>query len=307
MQQSNLKPSILGVSFFQSIKGAFSNYVNFKGRSSRSEFWWYQLAYCVVFIILYSITVALAVQAAQDAFAAAYYGRSSSGSFVGVTIMTIIIWVFVLATLLPSLALMCRRLHDTGKSGLWILIGLVPFVGGIVLLVLCAQETEPYVNEYGSVAGRNYPLKPMPMVYQQAPQGYQQPQQGYQQPQQGYQQPQQGYQQPQQAYQQPQQAYQQPQQAYQPQPGYQPEATKPMQPAQPQAAPAYQPQPAQQPAPQYGNATSTCPNCGSPIPASSKFCPNCGTPATQQKFCPNCGNAIDGSTRFCPYCGAAAQ
>ena len=54
-----------------------------------------------------------------------------------------------LALLLPSLAVNVRRLHDTGRSGWWILIGLIPVIGFIVLLVFECQDSQPGTNAYG--------------------------------------------------------------------------------------------------------------------------------------------------------------
>ena len=57
--------------------------------------------------------------------------------------------LFYLAVLLPGLGVTVRRLHDTGRSGGWIFIGLVPFVGGIILLVFTCTDGKPGVNQYG--------------------------------------------------------------------------------------------------------------------------------------------------------------
>ncbi len=58
--------------------------------------------------------------------------------------------LYALAVFLPSLALTVRRLHDVGKSGWFILIGLIPIVGAIWLLVLMVTDSAPRDNEYGS-------------------------------------------------------------------------------------------------------------------------------------------------------------
>ena len=72
------------------------------------------------------------------------------GSFLGA--------VYALAVLIPGLAVAVRRLHDTGKSGWWLLIGLVPLIGAIVLIVFMATEGEPGNNAYGP----NPKLRPAP-------------------------------------------------------------------------------------------------------------------------------------------------
>ena len=54
-----------------------------------------------------------------------------------------------LALVIPSIAVVVRRLHDTGRSGWWYLIALVPFIGGLVLLVFCVQPSAPGPNRWG--------------------------------------------------------------------------------------------------------------------------------------------------------------
>lgn len=57
--------------------------------------------------------------------------------------------LYALAVLIPSLAVGVRRLHDTGRNGWWLLIGLIPLIGAIVLLVFFFQDSQPGNNEYG--------------------------------------------------------------------------------------------------------------------------------------------------------------
>ena len=100
-----------------------TKYAQFNGRAHREEFWMFTL-------INLGISVAVAVVAGilHIGFLSALYG---------------------LAVLVPSLAVGVRRLHDTNKSGWWLLIGIVPVVGIIVLIVFYAQEGEPGENQYG--------------------------------------------------------------------------------------------------------------------------------------------------------------
>ena len=57
--------------------------------------------------------------------------------------------VWILATIVPALAVLVRRLHDTGRTGWWALIGLVPLVGGVVLFVFSVLDSQPEENNYG--------------------------------------------------------------------------------------------------------------------------------------------------------------
>ncbi len=110
--------------FVTAVRTCLSKYVDFSGRARRSEFWWFYLAG----------VLAVAVGAALDLAVGTYplfYGLAA------------------LATFLPTLAAGIRRLHDTGKSGVYILFGLIPLVGGIVLLVFFVQDSAPGANEHG--------------------------------------------------------------------------------------------------------------------------------------------------------------
>jgi uncharacterized membrane protein YhaH (DUF805 family) len=65
---------------------------------------------------------------------------------VGGGIFTVL---FMLAIIIPSLSLCARRLHDTGRSGWWQLLVLIPYLGSLILLVFCIIESEPGTNQYG--------------------------------------------------------------------------------------------------------------------------------------------------------------
>jgi len=107
------------MTFTESIRICFKKYADFNGCASRSEFWWFFL-----FTVLTSIVL------------------DQAG--------TSLYWIFALATLLPSIAVGARRLHDTDRSGWWQLLMFVPFIGFILLIVLWAQEGKR--NRYCAVA-----------------------------------------------------------------------------------------------------------------------------------------------------------
>lgn len=97
-------------------------YADFSGRARRSEFWWFFLLSVVVLVLAYSLSLALE---------------------------TIIPYaVAALALLVPTLAAQVRRLHDTGRTGWLVLIGLIPFAG-FLLLFWYAGDSEPGANAYG--------------------------------------------------------------------------------------------------------------------------------------------------------------
>ena len=106
------------------------NYTGFAGRARRKDYWMFFLFNFIVSIVLGFLDGML----------------GTSQSLGGLPLLG---GIYLLAILLPSLAVGARRLHDTGKSGWWQLIALVPFVGGIVLLVLFALEGNRGSNAYG--------------------------------------------------------------------------------------------------------------------------------------------------------------
>jgi uncharacterized membrane protein YhaH (DUF805 family) len=105
-------------------KVVLENYANFSGRARRAEFWWYFLANFIVSLVLNLL------QAAASIF-------------------VVLVVIYGLAVLIPGLAVGVRRLHDTGKSGWWLLIALIPIVGIIVLIVFWAADSTPGANDYG--------------------------------------------------------------------------------------------------------------------------------------------------------------
>jgi uncharacterized membrane protein YhaH (DUF805 family) len=100
------------------------NYTGFSGRARRTEYWMFALIDGIILVVLYAL--ALAVHA-----------------------LLFLYVIYALAVLLPSLAVAFRRLHDTGRTAWWLLIGLVPFIGGIVLLVFACLPGTPGPNQYG--------------------------------------------------------------------------------------------------------------------------------------------------------------
>ena len=118
------------------------HYTNFSGRARRKEYWSY-----VLFLWIFAVLVGL-IASFLGTVAYLNGGNNTSSMFL----MWAIIGIFSLAVLLPSLAVQVRRLHDTNRSGWWILLGLIPFVnyvGGIVLLVFYCLEGTPGPNKYG--------------------------------------------------------------------------------------------------------------------------------------------------------------
>ncbi|MBX9458259.1 MAG: DUF805 domain-containing protein [Rhizobium sp.] len=100
-------------------------YASFSGRAIRSEYWWFVLAYIIAYIVLAIVDYVLGVQ--------------------------LLTAILSLGLLIPSIAVGVRRLHDLDKSGWWLLLGLVPLVG-LILIYWFAQPGTPGANRFGPPA-----------------------------------------------------------------------------------------------------------------------------------------------------------
>jgi uncharacterized membrane protein YhaH (DUF805 family) len=127
--------------FLEAVKHVYSNYVNFRDRAPRSEYWWFVLFNVIVSVIIGIVEAMLGLGSGM----AQMGGGSMSASFAGGPLS--IIWMLV--NLLPGIGVGVRRLHDTDRSGWWLLIGLVPLVGAIVLLVFFCQKGTTGANRFG--------------------------------------------------------------------------------------------------------------------------------------------------------------
>ena len=110
----------MNITFLDAIKRFYNNYTNFDGCASRAEYWYPVLYMVIVYVILACM---------------GKFGMMLSG-------------LFGLVNIIPCIAVSIRRMHDIGKSGWWILISLIPFIGNIWYLVLCATPTKEFGNPY---------------------------------------------------------------------------------------------------------------------------------------------------------------
>lgn len=165
------------MSMMEAVRTVLGKYADFSGRARRSEYWYWTLAVLLAYIPLYVLLLI--------------------GIFAEITALTIlaglVLAVVAIGAIVPSIAVVVRRLHDTDKSGWFYFISFVPFVGGLILLYFMILDSTPD-NQYGPNPkgatggyGGGYGGQPQQGYGQQ---GYgQQPyggQQGYGQPQQGY-------------------------------------------------------------------------------------------------------------------------
>ena len=107
------------MTFLKSVETCFYKYIEFNGRASRSEFWWFYLFVIICWII-------------------------------GFVLGPIIEVIIILGLLIPYIAVQARRLHDIGKSGWLQLISLIPLIGAIILIVWSATEGTKKKNKYGA-------------------------------------------------------------------------------------------------------------------------------------------------------------
>lgn len=100
------------------------NYVGFSGRARRTEYWMFVLFNFIISIVLTVLDMLAGLNSVLN-------------------------YLYALAVLLPGLAVTFRRLHDTGRSGWWVLISLIPLIGAIVLLIFTLLDSDAGENKYG--------------------------------------------------------------------------------------------------------------------------------------------------------------
>ena len=106
-------------------------YATFEGRARRREYWTFVLFYVLAVVVL----------AIVDDVVGTFNEEVGLGLLSG---------LFVLATLIPTIAVTVRRLHDTDRSGWWVLLEFIPIVGGLVLLVFTVLDSQPGANRFGA-------------------------------------------------------------------------------------------------------------------------------------------------------------
>jgi uncharacterized membrane protein YhaH (DUF805 family) len=116
-------------------------YVDFSGRARRREYWMFVLINVVIVIVLSLVDTLLGT--------GGFRAMSGGASFYAANSLGLLSGLYTLAVLLPSIAVTVRRLHDTDRSGWWILLGFIPIIGGIVLLVFYVLEGTRGPNRYG--------------------------------------------------------------------------------------------------------------------------------------------------------------
>lgn len=105
-------------------------YADFEGRARRTEYWMFSLFHVIILILLMVLAVVLS-------------------DLRWGTISWTPLFLYILVSFIPTLALTVRRLHDSGKSGWFYLFSFIPYIGGIILLVFTLQNSENMTNKWG--------------------------------------------------------------------------------------------------------------------------------------------------------------
>ncbi len=136
--------------FVETIKHNFSHYATFSGRAQRSQFWWWYLFLVIVSAVLNVIDSLIGWGIGKQTYEFTMNDQITQFESPGVGFLALI-WGLVV--LIPTLAVMARRLHDTDRSGWWILWGyllaIVCCIGFIILLVFWIQRGTTGENKYG--------------------------------------------------------------------------------------------------------------------------------------------------------------
>jgi uncharacterized membrane protein YhaH (DUF805 family) len=140
------------VSFIGAVGSAYRHYFKFSGRASLSEYWWFALF--VIGLPFVMILTLMLIGPTVYRVGSTYYTSPDQGAGGAVSAVVVLAcFALIIASIIPHFSLASRRLHDTGRTGWWQLVVLVPWLGGLVLLVLLALKGTPGPNKYGPRPG----------------------------------------------------------------------------------------------------------------------------------------------------------
>lgn len=147
------------MTFGAAVQSCLSKYAVFQGRAPRSEFWWFWVFAVLVELVAIIVSAMLLTSSVSEHAVVMGPGMSSMSAVYVYAPANWLIGLTPLLLILPSLAVAVRRLHDVGRSGWWLLIHFLPFIGTLVLLFWWVQPSEPRDNAYGPSP---LPLLPRP-------------------------------------------------------------------------------------------------------------------------------------------------
>jgi uncharacterized membrane protein YhaH (DUF805 family) len=129
----------------EALVSVYSNYATFSGRAPRSEYWWYYLVAVTVELVLWVGAMVMSGDA---------YGTGADGDMLLSASVVLLLWL--LFNILPTIAVTVRRLHDVGMSGWYYFLHLIPYVGSLILFVIMLLPSKQGSNMYGRTPGAEY-------------------------------------------------------------------------------------------------------------------------------------------------------
>jgi uncharacterized membrane protein YhaH (DUF805 family) len=105
-------------------------YAQFEGRARRKEYWYFTLFNLIVVMVLFFFDYSIGVSSLEWGFG-------------------ILSGIYSLAMMIPSIAVAVRRLHDTDRTGWWFLLFIVPYIGGIAMIIMLTRVGTSGINQYG--------------------------------------------------------------------------------------------------------------------------------------------------------------
>jgi uncharacterized membrane protein YhaH (DUF805 family) len=133
-----------GASMGQAIARFYRNYAVFFGRASRSEYWWVVLFFALVYAGLYGILLIVVLSVPMDQ-------AGTEGTIIGFSVVAGIVFV---GSLVPSIAVQVRRLHDANLSGFFYFLNAAPYIGGLVVLVMTIIPSNAFGSRFDRGADR---------------------------------------------------------------------------------------------------------------------------------------------------------
>ncbi|SCX98034.1 Uncharacterized membrane protein YhaH, DUF805 family [Novosphingobium aromaticivorans] len=118
----------------------YRRYADFSGRSRRKEYWMFMLFSVIVTMVCVTLLVAGGMSIDEN-------GESTPGPLFWVGVVAMTVWG--LGSIIPSIAVQVRRFHDQDKSGWMVLLGLIPYVGGLIVFIFMCLEGTRGPNRYG--------------------------------------------------------------------------------------------------------------------------------------------------------------
>lgn len=127
-----------------------NNYANFNGRADRSEIWLFNAVLYFIYLVVYMLMYPFIIIASfTSSIASRDMSAYNQSTLTGILVMYGVFFLLILPFIIPSLALGVRRLHDTNRSGWYLLLNLIPLVGGLIVTVLLCIDGDRGSNQYG--------------------------------------------------------------------------------------------------------------------------------------------------------------